>query len=121
MVKALRLLPHQPPHAETIPPAKEPGQFHFATADYKPSHPLSPGEEGRLDFACPRGHGRCGAIIIGNGHKPDGGKTWKWNGDADRPSLEPSINCRSHDPETGEKFAGCGWHGHLTNGEFTDA
>lgn len=34
---------------------------------------------------------------------------WYFNGDADKPSLEPSI--RILNPE-------CGWHGYLTNGEW---
>lgn len=99
-----------------------PGEFHFATLDYAKCHPtdIEPGRMGRLTYACPRNGQECGNVIIGNGMKPPGGKpTWQWDGNADAPTLTPSINCLSHGPN-GEKYAGCGWHGWLTAGVFKD-
>lgn len=33
---------------------------------------------------------------------------WHWDGNADEPTLTPSIGCDNR----------CGWHGHLTKGEM---
>lgn len=89
---------------------KEPGDFHFESLDYEDAPPeaIPPGAEGRFVFGCPKGRGYCGGIIIGNGFKPQHGAcpTWQWDGNPDKPTLTPSINCK-----------GC-WHGWLTAGEF---
>jgi uncharacterized protein DUF6527 len=71
-----------------------------------------------LRFACPRGRGECSVPL--SPQKTSKGHTWKWDGNRERPTLTPSINCLSHDPQTGERFAGCGWHGHITGGRFTN-
>lgn len=118
-IKAELLRPTSEGHIETTPGPRMPGEFRFNDMDYRPSLPPEPGKEGRLEFACPRGNGRCGAIRIGNGFKPEGDKTWQWNGNAECPTLTPSINCLAHDPnDPSKKYAGCGWHAYLTNGVF---
>lgn len=69
--------------------------------------------KGEIEFVCPRGR-QCG-VGIRNGAFSGGGqirKRWGFNGDCDRPTLTPSINC--------ELQGGCGWHGFITNGEMTD-
>lgn len=41
----------------------------------------------------------------------DGGRPqWNWNGDRERPTFSPSINCSAH----------CGWHGYIENGRCVD-
>lgn len=44
-----------------------------------------------------------------NPHEPL--PNWRWNGDRINPSLSQNI---LHSNAKG----GCGWHGHLTNGDF---
>lgn len=100
---------------------REPGEFRYETEDQRASAPPGPGEMGRLNYACPRGGGNCGGIRICNGQKPNSQKTWGWDGNVEQPTLTPSINCLSRDPKTGEELAGCGWHGYLKEGVFTDA
>ena len=39
---------------------------------------------------------------------------WKWDGNVERPTLTPSINCVAE--KGGKPTGGCGWHGHITNG-----
>lgn len=59
-----------------------------------------------------------GSPIIKN---PETGKPhmWGWNGNRVRPTFTPSINCLDHNPENpAEKYGGCGWHGHITDGIF---
>lgn len=61
-------------------------------------------------FACPCGCKAVRAFAVTDGpkveHRP---KAWLWNGLKDRPTLAPLIQI------IGE----CGYHGRLTNGEFT--
>jgi hypothetical protein len=59
-----------------------------------------------LTFVCPCGCGKTHAINVKKGEKVD--QAWKWNGDCNEPSLEPSIRC----------LTPCGWHGHLIDGVF---
>lgn len=111
-VRAIRLLPREgSQNAEMIPDPRAPGEFHFETVGYDACHPsdIPPGAEGRLIYFCPRGRGLCGGISIGNGFKPGAGRpSWTWDGNADAPTLTPSIDCQG----------GCGWHGYLTAGVF---
>lgn len=37
---------------------------------------------------------------------------WQWNGDADKPTLQPSV---WHDPRSGSSFE---WHGFITDGRM---
>lgn len=70
-------------------------------------------------FVCPNGK-RC-AVLLGPQfvQRPAKGKLniWGWNGDRNLPSITPSINCVTTD-EDGKPTGGCGWHGHITNGEI---
>jgi hypothetical protein len=115
--KFIPLDPHIP---RNTPFPKAPGEYRFEAMNYSPAPPPGPGQVGRLSFGCPRGTGHCGAVVIGNGHKPPGEKTWRWDGNVEAPTLTPSINCLAHDPKDASvKYAGCGWHAHLTAGVFT--
>lgn len=62
-----------------------------------------------LDYECPREPGRyCGSLPIATGPKSE--REWKWDGNMEKPTLSPSINC----------VDGCGWHGHLKAGVWED-
>lgn len=61
---------------------------------------------------------RRGRAVLPCAHNPDGqcdfrlgepvpDKVWAWDGNVEAPTLTPSVNC----------LGGCGWHGHVTNGE----
>lgn len=74
---------------------------------------VTPGQEQTFSFACPKHRGRrCeGLVIVGrtalkrNPQGQDGGVAqWTWNGDRERPTFAPSINCTR-----------C-WHGFIENG-----
>lgn len=62
-----------------------------------------------MSFPCPGKQtpsgGRCMVPIFPQ--KNGNGASWQWNGDQEKPTLTPSINCY-----------GC-WHGFITNGEIT--
>ena len=53
-----------------------------------------------LEYICPCGCGRHGWLAF----KPEVSPSWLWNGNRDKPTLEPSIHHRDH------------WHGYLRNG-----
>jgi hypothetical protein len=81
----------------------------FETIDFEPA---TPGQEQRFGFKCPlRGH-RCEGLVIAgktslkrDGQGLNGGiAQWDWNGDRDKPTFSPSINCN-----------GC-WHGYIEAG-----
>jgi hypothetical protein len=102
------------------PSPKAPGEWRFVDAELRQECTPPPrGVEGLLSFACPAGTGLCGAIRVGNGFKPTGGRgaTWEWNGSIEAPTLKPSINCLARGPNC-EEYAGCGWHSWLTDGEW---
>lgn len=98
---------------------KDPGSFRYENLSYNADVPPPKGEKGRFSYGCPRGTGHCGGIIICNGPKPPQDKQWAWNGNVEKPTLSPSINCLAHGPG-GEEYAGCGWHGHVIDGVFKD-
>lgn len=116
-------IPHDDRFGGRLTPwPQRPGEFRYEDLGQSASKPPGPGERGRFSYGCPRGGGHCGSIVIGVGEKPAGPKTWAWNGNVERPTLKPSINCLSHNPKNpSEKYAGCGWHGWVTDGKFTDA
>lgn len=67
----------------------------------------------QFGFDCPKHKGRrCEGLTIAgttdlkrDGQGQNGGiAQWDWNGDPDRPTFSPSINCKS-----------C-WHGYIRNG-----
>jgi hypothetical protein len=74
-------------------------------------------------FECPRCGDMCAYLRIRGGPADDGGRpTWEWNRDRERPTFNPSINCLAHNPSNpAEKYAGCGWHGWIRDGNATEA
>jgi len=114
-------IPLHPRHVVLTPYPKAPGEFRWEDESYHASEPPAQGQRGRFNYGCPRGTGTCGAIVVFNGPKPDSKKVWGFDGDAEHPTLTPSINCLTHHPETKEPLAGCGWHGYVEKGNFRDA
>lgn len=81
----------------------------FETLDYEEA---AAGQEQRFGFRCPlRGH-RCEGLVIAGRTElkrdPQGQNggiaQWDWDGNRDKPTFRPSINC-----------GGC-WHGFIENG-----
>lgn len=56
-------------------------------------------------FRCPRGQGECLVPLAPD--RPDG---WAFDGNAEAPTLTPSIQCHR-----------CGWHGYVRDGKLVDA
>lgn len=82
----------------------------FETQDFDEA---APGHEQMFGFACPlRAGRRCESLVIAgktdlkrDGQGQNGGiAQWDWNGDRDRPTFSPSVNCK-----------GC-WHGYIEAG-----
>lgn len=75
-----------------------------------------PGQEQTFAFNCPKHHRRCeGLVIAGKTDlkrdpqgKNGGIAQWDWNGDRERPTFAPSVNC-----------GGC-WHGFIEGGRCVD-
>lgn len=67
-------------------------------------------------FVCPNGK-RC-SVLLGpafvDRSAPDRLCVWQWDGNIERPTITPSINCIAE--KDGEPTGGCGWHGFITNG-----
>lgn len=67
-------------------------------------------------FECPN-RKRC-AVLLGPSHVPrpkDGAlNIWAWDGNIERPTITPSINCIAE--KDGKPTGGCGWHGFITAG-----
>ncbi len=71
----------------------------FEFEDYGPNRK-------KLHFACPVREGHMCQVLL----KPwpiQGAPTWNWDGNTEKPTLTPSINCGD-----------CKWHGFITNGEI---
>lgn len=66
----------------------------------------------RLYFDCPRRPGNECHVLLKPWPIKDA-PTWDWDGNAEAPTLTPSINCNG----TG----GCGWHGYIRQGKLVDA
>lgn len=82
-------------------------KFEWLTEDYKPA---ASGQEKRFGFECPNGNGMCSGLIIRGRGLDAPNKTWKWNGNREMPTFEPSINC-----EINHKTC---WHGFIKNGQI---
>lgn len=84
------------------------GRFEYLDERGDPVPEISaPQDVHRFAFRCRHSErsGWCSVNLRGRGHDiPQ--KSWAWNGDIDRPTLSPSINC-----------ADC-WHGYIENGVF---
>lgn len=91
----------------------------FLAEDENRAEPPQPGEawwyvnakgERRLYYACPRNpRGTCGVPILPT--KLPNGAGWSWDGNEERPTLSPSVNC----------VGGCGWHGWVRDGHLVGA
>lgn len=78
-----------------------------------------PGATGHILFVCPNGK-RCGVLVgpqqVHRDASPGGRLCiWAWDGNLERPTLEPSIDCRAT-KDDGTPAGGCGWHGHIAQG-----
>lgn len=75
-----------------------------------------PGATAHILFVCP--HGRRCSVLLGPSPVPkpteDALSIWGWDGNKDRPTITPSINCLAE--KDGKPAGGCGWHGFITNG-----
>jgi hypothetical protein len=67
----------------------------------------------RLVFACPRRPGKLCGVPLQPSPPNVKGCSWQWDGNADAPTILPSIDCRVAD-------GCCGWHGWVRAGEFTE-
>lgn len=67
-------------------------------------------------FVCPNNK-RC-TVLLGPTHvdrsAPDRLCVWAWDGNLEKPTITPSINCLAE--KDGKPTGGCGWHGFITNG-----
>lgn len=86
-----------------IDESKQPGDFEI--------YPPNEFNKGSIEFICPNGR-LCGVGIRNGEFKGEAGtlKRWGFDGNAEKPTLTPSINCGQP--------SGCGWHGHIQNGEM---
>jgi len=64
-------------------------------------------KESSLWAACPCGCKLLLSLAVRAGY---GSPVWTWTGTRERPTLHPSVQVT--------KPGGCGWHGHLTAGEW---
>jgi len=83
------------------------GRFEFRNID---DAPVEPGTDAanvhRFAFGCrSRPDRMCSVNLRGRGHDM-AKRSWTWDGDFNRPTLSPSINCES-----------C-WHGFIVAGVF---
>lgn len=77
-----------------------------------------PAATGHILFVCPNGK-RCSVLLgpaaVAREASPGGRLCiWAWDGNVERPTLTPSINCIAE--KDGKPTGGCGWHGYITNG-----
>lgn len=86
------------------------GRFEYRDNAGKPVPPGSkPEDVHRIAFQCRSEPGRwCSVNLRGRGHDIEN-RSWTWNGDFDKPTLSPSINCSDDH---------C-WHGYITAGVYT--
>jgi hypothetical protein len=83
--------------------ATRPGDFELYTPDKS-------NKRGQLFFICPKNR-TCGICIRYGEFKDGQPRRWGFNGDADIPTLTPSIDCRGP--------SGCGWRGFIHGGIMT--
>lgn len=87
----------------------KPGDYLFR--DWNTDKPTEdPTKAESMEFVCPRTGKKCGEILVGYPDKPPHHPSWHFNGDIEKPTLHPSVNC------TG----GCGWHGWLKEGKWVE-
>ena len=61
-----------------------------------------------LYYVCPCGCGHEGFLRFRTGRYANEHLTWIWDGNEDKPTLQPSI----------QRLLGCRWHGYLIAGVF---
>lgn len=84
------------------------GRFEYRDNDDRPVPPgTQPDQVHRVAFRCRGGDRWCSINLRGRGHDIQK-MSWQWDGNVDRPTLEPSINCNSDK---------C-WHGFITAGVY---
>jgi uncharacterized protein DUF6527 len=76
-----------------------PGGFSFSDDGVEPFNSIY--------YCCPCGCGERMSLPIATGDKRD--RYWKWDGNREEPTLEPSI----------KRLNGCKYHGYLTRGVWT--
>lgn len=75
-----------------------------------------PDATARIEFICPNGQ-YCGVLIGPKSvTRPSAEKLciWGWDGNMEKPTLTPSINCVAE--KDGKPTGGCGWHGFIIKG-----
>jgi hypothetical protein len=104
------------------PPDTPPGTFDIHLGAPWVGHPINgiraAGVDGFLLFVCPNGK-RCGVFVGPSYREPsskDDVRVWGWDGNAEAPTLMPSINCVAE--KDGKPTGGCGWHGFIRGGVF---
>jgi hypothetical protein len=87
-------------------------QVRFLTLDYEPCQPDQ--TPVRFSFLCPKRR-QCEGLLLKGAtdipHDPEGKNgtpQWEWNGDRQKPTFTPSINCKN-----------C-WHGYIRGGRCVD-
>ena len=93
----------------------KPGDFQFSDREQDPG--ATPPKW--FHFQCPEGRGECCIPIRPNATSK--GASWEWDKNREAPTFSPSINCLAHNPKNpAEKYAGCGWHGHIVAGVMSN-
>lgn len=89
------------------------GRFQYLDLSYQPVPDGSPPQAVcRFRFRCRQASGNCDVLLRDRGQNIPN-KMWGWNGEVDRPTLHPSINCGT--PR--DDGTPC-WHGWITGGVF---
>jgi hypothetical protein len=85
------------------------GRFEYRDRDDRPVWDgTDAGDVHRFAYRCRGQPGAwCSVNLRGRGHDVDQ-RSWAWDGNFDKPTLTPSINC-----------AGC-WHGFIEGGVFNN-
>ena len=87
---------------------EEPGEFRW--------HPPAFDDPLHIVLNLPGGIGTVVLRVHRAGQTPTGSPSWLWDGDRERPTLEPSINSTIEYPQPRGKI---NWHGHLKAGVLT--
>lgn len=93
----------------------EDGRFEYLDMGYQLVPAGSPPQAVcRFRFRCRQASGTCDVLMRGRGHDVPN-KTWVWDGNVDRPTLSPSINCTTPTDDG----TPC-WHGFIEKGVFVN-
>lgn len=92
------------------------GRFEYWGLNYKPvAAGTLPAQVCRFAFRCRQGADWCSVLLRNRGQNVPN-KMWDWDGNLDRPTLTPSINCTTP-RDDGQPC----WHGWLKQGTFMQA